>query len=53
MARSLNFDLVAEGVETDEQMKYLTEKGVVLMQGWLFSKALSTGDFLKIHCYYK
>ncbi|HHC6594768.1 TPA: EAL domain-containing protein [Vibrio parahaemolyticus] len=47
MARSLNFDLVAEGVETDEQMKYLTEKGVVLMQGWLFSKALSTGDFLK------
>ncbi|EOK5722016.1 TPA: EAL domain-containing protein [Vibrio parahaemolyticus] len=47
MAKSLNFDLVAEGVETDEQMKYLTEKGVVIMQGWLFSKALSTEDFLK------
>ncbi len=40
MARSLGMDVVAEGVETPEQMQILALKGCHQMQGYLFSKPL-------------
>lgn len=40
MARDLGLDVVAEGVETDEQCDYLTTHGCPVMQGWLFARAL-------------
>ena len=41
MAKSLNFEVVAEGVETAEQLQFLTENGCQLIQGYYFYKPLS------------
>jgi EAL domain-containing protein (putative c-di-GMP-specific phosphodiesterase class I) len=38
MARSLKLDLVAEGVETHEQYRFLRQHGASVIQGYLFSK---------------
>jgi diguanylate cyclase (GGDEF)-like protein len=38
MARGLDLDVLAEGVETPDEMKALLERGCTLMQGYLFSK---------------
>lgn len=49
MAQALNLLIVAEGVETEEQVRYLTDKGVDFAQGWFFSKALPTEEFIAFH----
>lgn len=41
MARSLKRQIIAEGVETEEQMNLLRELGCMKMQGYLFSKPVS------------
>lgn len=41
MAKRLNLIIIAEGVETEEQVKYLSENEVRFLQGWYFSKAIS------------
>lgn len=46
MAKTLNLDLVAEGVETEQQSKHLQALGVNVMQGWLYSKALPSVDWI-------
>ncbi len=40
MAQSLGISVVAEGVETIEQLKIVTELGCLKIQGYLFSKPL-------------
>ncbi len=40
MAKSLGLTVVAEGIETEEQLSYLKELGCQLGQGYLFSKPL-------------
>lgn len=45
LGQRLNLNLVAEGVETDEQAAYLREKGVQLGQGYLYSPALQASTF--------
>ena len=45
MARSLNFDVVAEGVETHEQQKFLCENGCATAQGYFFGKPMDAGAF--------
>lgn len=45
MAIQLGTDVVAEGVETEEQAIYLRNHGVVLAQGFLFAQALKVGSF--------
>lgn len=47
MAKSLGLDTVAEGVQTPDQVAWLTAHGVTFGQGFLFSKPLSAGDFLE------
>jgi EAL domain-containing protein (putative c-di-GMP-specific phosphodiesterase class I) len=40
LARSLNLEVVAEGVETEKQRRWLLSEGCTSMQGWLFSRAV-------------
>jgi PAS domain S-box-containing protein len=48
MGRSLRLRVVAEGVESPGQMTRLFEQGCELHQGWLFAKALTPDDFVKL-----
>ena len=45
MARSLGIQTVAEGVETEAQLKYLREEGCNEVQGYLFSKPMTADAF--------
>jgi diguanylate cyclase (GGDEF)-like protein len=45
MARTLGMDVIAEGVETDDQREYLMEMGCELGQGFLFSRALAASEW--------
>jgi len=41
LAKSLNLEIVAEGVETEEQKAYLLENGCYYIQGYYYSKPVS------------
>ncbi|MEA3434813.1 MAG: EAL domain-containing protein [Campylobacterota bacterium] len=45
MAKIFNLKTVAEGIETEDQFKFLLENGCDIFQGYYFSKPLSKGDF--------
>ena len=45
MARDLDCEIVAEGVETEEQALYLRARGVIQAQGFIFAPALKVGPF--------
>ncbi|WP_144113541.1 putative bifunctional diguanylate cyclase/phosphodiesterase [Paraburkholderia sp. BCC1886] len=44
LAQTLNLELVAEGVETEDQRAMLTEMGCDHIQGWLVCKALPSDE---------
>ena len=45
MAQGLNLDVIAEGVETDEQRQTLRDKGCTNYQGFLFGKPVPIEQF--------
>jgi len=45
MAHSLNLDVIAEGVETEEQRQLLMNKGCIHFQGYLFGKPVPIEQF--------
>ncbi|MDR4307009.1 EAL domain-containing protein [Chelatococcus sambhunathii] len=45
LAEDMHLDLVAEGVETIEQVEYLRAKGVRMAQGYVFSPPLPAASF--------
>jgi EAL domain-containing protein (putative c-di-GMP-specific phosphodiesterase class I) len=44
LARSLEIEIVAEGVETRDQLAFLERFGTLDIQGWLFAKAMPGRD---------
>ncbi len=48
MARSLKLDVIAEGVETNNQLLFLKNTGCNYIQGFLFSKPLAESQFIKL-----
>ena len=46
MAHSLRLKIIAEGVETAEQVTWLLKRGVQFCQGWHFAKALPPQEFI-------
>ena len=52
IARSLNLELIAEGVESIDQLDFLKREGCRLIQGYYFSKPLAPDmaeEYLKAH----
>lgn len=47
LAKRLNMATVAEGVETQEQARWLVEQGVNYLQGYLFSRPLAIEELVK------
>jgi EAL domain-containing protein (putative c-di-GMP-specific phosphodiesterase class I) len=45
MAQSLNLEVIAEGVETEEQRQFLLNSGCTQYQGFLFSKPVPIEQF--------
>ena len=48
MARSLHLPTIIEGVETDEQVKFLTEMGCVYAQGFHFYRPMPVDEFERL-----
>jgi EAL domain-containing protein (putative c-di-GMP-specific phosphodiesterase class I) len=48
MARDLGTEIVAEGVETEDQALYLRGRGVVMAQGYLFAPAIPIGPYKEL-----
>lgn len=49
MSKKMEVQVVAEGVETKEQIDWLISKGCHIMQGFYFSKPLEKNDFIKFY----
>jgi EAL domain-containing protein (putative c-di-GMP-specific phosphodiesterase class I) len=48
MGKSMNLQLVAEGVETHEQYHFLTSNGANVIQGFLFSKPVPAEELIPL-----
>lgn len=48
LARSLGLDVVAEGIETDEQKSFLVAEGCDYLQGFLMGRPMNAGDARKL-----
>ena len=48
MAKDLDCEIVAEGVETEDQALYLRARGVLHAQGYIFAPALRVGAFKEL-----
>ncbi|MBB1272644.1 EAL domain-containing protein [Psychromonas sp. SR45-3] len=48
MAKKLNIEVIAEGIETEQQKQLLIDAGCLLGQGYLLAKPLSHIDFEKL-----
>jgi EAL domain-containing protein (putative c-di-GMP-specific phosphodiesterase class I) len=48
MAHSLHIDVIAEGVETEDELAFLQSEGCDKAQGYLFSRPVPEEDFRKL-----
>jgi len=47
LARELGVEIIVEGVENNEQVKYFRNRGVHLMQGWFYGLPLPSGELIR------
>ncbi|MGE6366183.1 putative bifunctional diguanylate cyclase/phosphodiesterase [Bacillus paramycoides] len=47
LANTLNLSIIAEGIETEKQLKFLQKNNCRYMQGYYFSKPLGSKQFIK------
>lgn len=47
LAKNLDLDVIAEGVETTEQVEFLSARNCYLMQGYFFSRPMPAEDIAK------
>ena len=50
MAHALDMEVIAEGVETTDQLEFLRDNGCEYYQGYLFSKPLPLSEFKDLYC---
>lgn len=50
MSKELGMPVITEGVETREQMEFLTSAGCDMFQGYYFAKPMSVEDFERGYC---
>ena len=48
MSHSLNYEVLAEGVETQQQLDFLKKKNCEVVQGFYFGKPMNTEDLEKL-----
>ena len=48
MARNLDLEVIAEGVETRQQLEFLNANGCYLFQGYYFSKPVPVDNFIRL-----
>lgn len=48
VGKNLNLDVIAEGVETKEQLEFLKSQDCIQVQGYLFSKPIAAEEFEKL-----
>jgi len=48
LARDMRMEIIAEGVETFDQVTYLRERGIGAAQGYVFAPPLPAGTFLRL-----
>ncbi len=48
MAKSLGLGLVAEGVETEQECRFLIEQGATVIQGYFFSRPVPEEEFQRL-----
>jgi EAL domain-containing protein (putative c-di-GMP-specific phosphodiesterase class I) len=51
LAQNLNLNVIAEGVETKEQLEFLLSKNCYIMQGFYFSKPIKAEELTKKYLY--
>lgn len=47
LAKDLGVQIIVEGVENEEQVKYFRNRGVHLMQGWLYGRPQSSAELIR------
>ncbi|HKJ37615.1 MAG TPA: EAL domain-containing protein [Anaerolineales bacterium] len=47
ICRNLNLEVIAEGVETDEQLAFCSSKGCNFFQGWYYSPAVDASEITR------
>lgn len=48
MAHTIHMSVVAEGVETEQQLEYLADNGCDLIQGYIFSRPVTETEAIKL-----
>lgn len=48
MSKNLDIEIVAEGIETSEQLRFLRQRSCDMGQGYLFSKPIPAKDFERV-----